>query len=53
MVRKLLLHSDVHKSRGLDGIHPLLLRELAEVLSKLLSITDQQTWLSGEGPVNW
>ena len=36
-----------------DWIHLSLLRELAEPLAKLLSIIDQQSWLSGEVPVNW
>ncbi|KAK4833053.1 hypothetical protein QYF61_027555, partial [Mycteria americana] len=38
---------------GLDGIHPRVLRELAEVLIKLLSIIYQQSWLTGEVPVDW
>ncbi|KAK4825812.1 hypothetical protein QYF61_002417 [Mycteria americana] len=38
---------------GLDGIHPGVLRELAEVLTKPLSILYQQSWLTGEVPVDW
>ena len=30
-------HPDCHKSLGLDGIHPRVLRELAKVTAKLLS----------------
>ncbi|GAB0182459.1 mitochondrial enolase superfamily member 1 [Grus japonensis] len=49
----LLHHLDTHKSMGLDGIHPRVLRELAEVLTKPLSITYQQSWLTGEVSVDW
>uniref|UniRef100_A0A493SZD0 Reverse transcriptase domain-containing protein n=1 Tax=Anas platyrhynchos platyrhynchos TaxID=8840 RepID=A0A493SZD0_ANAPP len=38
---------------GPDGIHPRVLRELAEELAKPLSIIYQQSWLSGEVPVDW
>ncbi|GAB0208172.1 mitochondrial enolase superfamily member 1 [Grus japonensis] len=49
----LLHHLDTHKSMGLDGIHPRVLRELAEVLTKPLSIIYQQSWLTREVPVDW
>ncbi|GAB0182471.1 mitochondrial enolase superfamily member 1 [Grus japonensis] len=49
----LLHHLDTHKSMGLDGIHPRVLRELAELLTKPLSITYQQSWLTGEVSVDW
>ncbi|GAB0197704.1 mitochondrial enolase superfamily member 1 [Grus japonensis] len=49
----LLHHLDTHRSMGLDGIHPRVLRELVEVLTKPLSITYQQSWLTGEVPVDW
>uniref|UniRef100_A0A493TXW6 Reverse transcriptase domain-containing protein n=1 Tax=Anas platyrhynchos platyrhynchos TaxID=8840 RepID=A0A493TXW6_ANAPP len=49
----LLQHLDVCKSVGPGGIHPRVLRELAEELAKPLSIIYQQSWLSGEVPVNW
>ncbi|KAK4827203.1 hypothetical protein QYF61_015231 [Mycteria americana] len=38
MVSNLLLHLDTHKSIGPHGIHSRVLRELAEVLTKPLSI---------------
>ncbi|GAB0181569.1 mitochondrial enolase superfamily member 1 [Grus japonensis] len=53
MVRDLLHHLDTHKSMGPEGIHPRALRELAEVLTKPLSIIYQQSWLTGEVPVDW
>ncbi|XP_074998798.1 TBC1 domain family member 7 isoform X1 [Calonectris borealis] len=53
MVSDLLHHLDTHKSVGLDGIHPRVLRELVEVLTKPLSILYQQPWLTGEVPVDW
>ncbi|KAK4826912.1 hypothetical protein QYF61_012504 [Mycteria americana] len=48
-----LFRRDVHKSMGPDGIYPRVLRELVEVLTKPLSIIYQQSWLTGEVPVDW
>ncbi|KFQ19906.1 LINE-1 reverse transcriptase, partial [Mesitornis unicolor] len=53
VVSELLNHLDIHKSMGPDGIHPRILRELAEELAKPLSIIYQQSWLTGEVPVDW
>ncbi|KAK4825217.1 hypothetical protein QYF61_025489 [Mycteria americana] len=54
MISDLLHHLDTHKSMGPDGIwHPRVLKELAEVLTKPLSILYQQSWLTGEVPVDW
>ena len=47
IVSDLLHHLDTHKSMGPDGIRPRLLRELAEVLAKPLSIIYQQSWSTG------
>ncbi|KAK4806350.1 hypothetical protein QYF61_017219 [Mycteria americana] len=44
---------DTHKSMGPEGIHPRVLRELVEALTKPLSVFYQQSWLSGEVPVDW
>ncbi|KFQ69712.1 hypothetical protein N335_12441, partial [Phaethon lepturus] len=52
-VKDLLCHLDTHKSVGPDGIHPRVLRELAEGLSKPLSIISQQSWLTGEVLEDW
>lgn len=35
---------------ALDGIHPIVMRELEEELAKTLSIIYQQSWLTGEDP---
>jgi len=53
MVSDLLHHLDTHRSMGLDGIHPRVPKELAEVLAKPLSIIYQQSWLTEEVPVDW
>ncbi|PKU30906.1 rna-directed dna polymerase from mobile element hypothetical protein [Limosa lapponica baueri] len=53
MVRDLLQHLGVHKSMGLDGIHPRVLRKLAKVLNKPLYIIYQQSWQTVEVPVDW
>ncbi|KFV90098.1 hypothetical protein N327_01950, partial [Fulmarus glacialis] len=53
MVSDLLHHLDTHKSMRPDEIHPRVLRELAEVLTKPLSILYQQSWLTREVPVDW
>jgi len=53
MVSDLLHYLDTHKSVGPDGIHPRVLRELVEVLTKLLSIIYQQSWLTREVPADW
>ncbi|KAF1676790.1 hypothetical protein FQV07_0001317, partial [Pygoscelis papua] len=52
-VNDLLCHLDAHKSMGPDGIHPRVLRELAEELAKPLSIIYQQSWLTGEVLDDW
>ncbi|KAK4830698.1 LOW QUALITY PROTEIN: hypothetical protein QYF61_012867 [Mycteria americana] len=53
MVSDLLHPLDTHRSMGPDGIHPRVLRELAEVLTKPLSILYQHSWITGEVPVAW
>ncbi|RMC17993.1 hypothetical protein DUI87_04869 [Hirundo rustica rustica] len=52
-VRELLRCLDTHKSMGPDGIHPRVMRELADELAKPLSIIYQQSWLTGEVPDDW
>jgi len=38
---------------GVDGIHPRVLKELAEELAKPLSIMCLHLWLTGEVPDDW
>ncbi|NWI77433.1 RTXE polymerase, partial [Dryoscopus gambensis] len=52
-VRELLRCLNIHKSMGPDGIHPRVMRELADELVKPLSIIFQQSWLTGEVPDDW
>ncbi|TRZ12893.1 hypothetical protein HGM15179_014207 [Zosterops borbonicus] len=52
-VRELLSCLDIHKSLGPDGIHPRVMRELADELAKPLSIIYQQSWLTAEVPDDW
>ncbi|RMC08902.1 hypothetical protein DUI87_13896 [Hirundo rustica rustica] len=52
-VRELLGHLDIYKSMGPDGIHPRVMRELADELAKPLSIIYQESWLTGEVPGDW
>ncbi|GAB0189217.1 mitochondrial enolase superfamily member 1 [Grus japonensis] len=53
MISDVLHHLDTHKCMKLGGIHPRVLRELAEVLTKPLPIIYQQPWLTREVPVDW
>ncbi|PKU42195.1 rna-directed dna polymerase from mobile element jockey-like [Limosa lapponica baueri] len=48
-----LRHLDVHKSMGPDGLHPRVLKELADMFAKQLSIIYMKSWLTGEVPMDW
>jgi len=52
LVRDLLLQWDAHKFMGPDGIHPRILKELADVIMGHLSVIFQWSWESGEVSVN-
>ncbi|OPJ71079.1 hypothetical protein AV530_017375 [Patagioenas fasciata monilis] len=52
-VREQLGNLDIHKSMGLDGIHPQVLKELAEVIAGPHSIIFAKSWEMGEVPEDW
>jgi len=51
-VRDCLSDLDVHKSMGPNGMHPRVLRELADVVAEPLSIFER-SWRTGEAPEDW
>ncbi|KGL73942.1 RNA-directed DNA polymerase from mobile element jockey, partial [Tinamus guttatus] len=52
-VREHLRKLDTDKSMGLDGMHPRVLWELADVIAKPLSLTLERSWRTGEVPEDW
>ncbi|KFQ75093.1 hypothetical protein N337_12591, partial [Phoenicopterus ruber ruber] len=52
IVRDQLYQLNVHKSMGLDGIHPRVLKELADVIAGHFSIICQRSWETGEVPTD-
>ncbi|KFP77499.1 RNA-directed DNA polymerase from mobile element jockey, partial [Apaloderma vittatum] len=52
-VREHLENLKVHKSMGLDEIHPRVLKELAAEVARPLAIVFERSWQSGEVPRDW
>ncbi|KFQ28562.1 hypothetical protein N331_11968, partial [Merops nubicus] len=44
---------NINKSMGADGVHPRVLKELADAVAEPLSITFVKSWQPGEVPSNW
>ena len=53
IVLDLLRKLDAYKSMRPDELHPRVLRELADVVARPLSIIFRQSWLTGDIPVDW
>ena len=48
-----LKNLNIQKSMGPNEMHPRVLRELADVPTKLLPVIFEKTWQSGEIPGDW
>ncbi|KAK4807158.1 hypothetical protein QYF61_024278 [Mycteria americana] len=53
LVCGLLQGLNPHKSTGLDGIHPRVLGEVADIVARPLSIISEKLWRSGDVPDDW
>lgn len=47
MVKDLLHPLDIHRSKRLKKIHPMVFRELVKMFNKTLFVINQQSWITG------
>ncbi|KAJ7416277.1 hypothetical protein WISP_72752 [Willisornis vidua] len=52
-IRDLFSRFNINKFMGTDGMHPWVLRELADVVALLLYIIFEKSWRIGEMPDDW
>ncbi|KAK4815592.1 hypothetical protein QYF61_004807 [Mycteria americana] len=53
LVCELLQELDPYKLMGPDNIHLRLLRELSDIIARLVSIIFEELWRSGDVPEDW
>ena len=52
-MRDHLSNLDTHRSMGPNGMHPGVLRDLADVIAEPLSVIFERSWRTGEVPEDW